>query len=97
MPRLFFKISSSKLLTVVAAQRRGSTLLSISGTEEKTVICLRYILTAMTRRSHDATGDLAMWAIFKAFVATAVVFVTLMLLADVLWIVCPRLLEPLLH
>jgi hypothetical protein len=51
----------------------------------------------MTKRSHDATSDLAMWAIFKAFVATAVVFVVLMLLADVLWIVCPRLLEPLLR
>jgi hypothetical protein len=38
-----------------------------------------------------------MWAIFKAFVATAVVFVVLVLLADLLWIVCPRLLEPLVR
>jgi hypothetical protein len=89
--------NASKLLTVVVALRRSSSLLSISGTEEKTVICLRYILIVMTKRSHDATSDLAMWAIFKAFVATAVVFVVLMLLADVLWVVCPRLVEPLLR
>jgi hypothetical protein len=47
----------------------------------------------MTKRSPDAAGDLAMWAIFKAFITIAVVFVVLMLL----WIVCPRLLEALLR
>ena len=51
----------------------------------------------MTKRSPDAASDLAMWAIFKAFVIIAGVFVVLMLLADVLWIVCPRLVEPLLR
>ena len=51
----------------------------------------------MTKRSHDATGDLATWAIFKAFVAAAVVFVVLMLLADALWVVSPGLVEPLLR
>jgi hypothetical protein len=44
-----------------------------------------------------AAGDLAMWAIFKAFFTIAVVFVVLMLFADMLWIVCPRLMEPLLR
>jgi hypothetical protein len=38
-----------------------------------------------------------MWPIFKAVVAIAVVFVVLMLLADMLWIVCPRLVEALLR
>jgi hypothetical protein len=38
-----------------------------------------------------------LWAIFKAFVIIAGVFVVLMLLADMLWIVCPRLVEPLLR
>jgi hypothetical protein len=38
-----------------------------------------------------------MWRIFKAFVTIAVVFVVLMLLADMLWIACPRLVEPLLR
>ena len=51
----------------------------------------------MTKQSHNATNDPAIWAIFKAFVATAVVFVVLMLLAEVLWIACPRLVEPLLR
>jgi hypothetical protein len=51
----------------------------------------------MTKQSHDATSDLAMWAIFKAFIAAAVLFVVLTLLADVLWIVCPRLVDPLLR
>jgi len=35
--------------------------------------------------------------IFKAVVAIAVVFVVLMLLADMLWIACPRLVEALLR
>jgi hypothetical protein len=38
-----------------------------------------------------------MWAIFKAAAAIAIVFIALMLLADILWIVCPHLMEPLLR
>ncbi|MFY9836731.1 MAG: hypothetical protein WAK55_09715 [Xanthobacteraceae bacterium] len=50
----------------------------------------------MTKHS-PAAADLTMWALFKAFVAIVVVFVVLMLLADTLWIVSPRLVEPLLR
>jgi hypothetical protein len=52
---------------------------------------------AMTKLSLDTARDLVMWAIFKAVAAIAVVFILLMLLADMLWIACPRLVEPLLH
>jgi hypothetical protein len=51
----------------------------------------------MTKRSADAASDLAMWAIFKAVAAIAVVFIVLMLLVDMLWIAYPRLVEALLH
>ena len=51
----------------------------------------------MTKRSPDAAThrDPVMWPIFKAVAAIAVIFIGLMLLADILWIVCPRLIEPL--
>ena len=53
----------------------------------------------MTKRSPDAAmhSDRVMWAIFKAATPIAVVFIVLMPLADILWIVCPRLMEPLLR
>jgi hypothetical protein len=51
----------------------------------------------MTKHSPDAASDLAMWGIFKAVAAIAVVFTALMLLADMLWIAYPRLVEALLH
>jgi len=53
----------------------------------------------MTKRSPDVAmhRDLVIWAIFKTAFAIAVVFIVLMLLADILSIVCPRLLEPLLR
>jgi hypothetical protein len=38
-----------------------------------------------------------MWAIFKGVTAIAIVFIALMLLADILWTVCPHLMEPLLR
>jgi hypothetical protein len=52
----------------------------------------------MSKRSPDVAThrDLVMWAIFKTAVATAIVFIVLMLLADIPWIVCPHLLESLL-
>jgi hypothetical protein len=42
-------------------------------------------------------SDPVTWAIFKAAAAIAIVFIVLMLLADILWIACPRLMEPLLR
>jgi Na+-transporting methylmalonyl-CoA/oxaloacetate decarboxylase gamma subunit len=53
----------------------------------------------MTKRSPDETmhRDLVMWALLRTVASIAVVFIVLMLLADVLWIVCPRLMEPLLR
>jgi hypothetical protein len=51
----------------------------------------------MTKRSLDTASALVMWAIFKAVGTIAVLFILLMLLADMLWIACPRFVEPLLH
>ena len=58
-----------------------------------------YIRTAMTKPSPDEAmhRDLVMWALFRTVASIAVVSIVLMLLADVLWIVCPRLMEPLLR
>jgi hypothetical protein len=53
----------------------------------------------MTKRSPDEAmhRDLVMWALFKTVAAIAIVFIVLLLPADMLWIVCPRLMEPLLR
>jgi hypothetical protein len=68
-------------------------------TEEETVISPPYTRKAMTKRSPDEAihRDLVMWALFKTVAAIAIAFIVLLLLADLLWIVCPRLMEPLLR